>query len=242
MAGILAITIGICVWLFNQAARGKNISESNRQPLKPALGPFKKRFYSEPKMLLGDLNFMLHNAAETKCALQSGRVNEGFRKRIMLTVTGVNKCRYCSYGHSSSARQSGMSIVEIGQLLEGDLSGADPSELTALRFAIHYAESEAKPEPESVTELEDVYGTNTARDILMILHMISFGNMLGNTVDAFFSRLKGAPARESDVWDELATLALFLASIFPYSLAISLRMAVAQVSESTRSKMLVLQS
>jgi hypothetical protein len=134
-----------------------------------------------------------------------------------------------------------MDSSQVDALLGGNLDQADPSELMALNFAIHYAESEENPEPESVSLLEETYGTDMASDILMILHMITFGNMMGNTFDALISRLKGAPAAESTLWSEISTLVMLLASIFPYSIALLFQIALVQVTESSRGKMLVLQ-
>jgi AhpD family alkylhydroperoxidase len=41
----------------------------------------------------------------------------GFRERIMLVVTGVNRCRHCAWGHEILAHQVGLSKVEIASLL-----------------------------------------------------------------------------------------------------------------------------
>lgn len=54
-----------------------------------------------------------------------------------------------------------------------------------------------------------------ARDILAYIRMITFGNLLGNTLDAFFSRLAGRPAPGSTLWDELGVLLLTAVGALP---------------------------
>ncbi|MBN1314652.1 MAG: hypothetical protein JXA42_04270 [Anaerolineales bacterium] len=241
VAAVIAIVTTISAWLVVRQLRGKTNREHERGIDKELPGQFKKRFYYKPNLLLKEMDYIIKHAAELKTAFQSGRVDRGFTKRIMLVVTGVNRCRYCRFGHARSAVREGMDSSLVNELLGGDLSQADPFELMALDFAMHYAESAANPNPEAVSELEEVYGTDMACDILMVLHMITFGNLLGNTFDALISRIKGLPAGESTLWNEVSTLTLLLASIIPYSLALAFQMALVQVSESTRGKMLVLQ-
>ena len=54
-----------------------------------------------------------------------------------------------------------------------------------------------------VERLDAFYGDRTASDIMLLIRVISFGNLLGNTFDAFPARLKGQKAENSSALLEL---------------------------------------
>ena len=51
------------------------------------------------------------NRPTLKAAMRGDLVSVQFRERLMLMVTEVNGCRYCSYGHSKAALAAGLSIL-----------------------------------------------------------------------------------------------------------------------------------
>lgn len=165
-----------------------------------------KRLHS-PQMFYGFVADALGDLAGIRDAHRSGRVSKAFSERIMLAVTQVNGCRYCSYYHSKLALQAGMSPVEIERLLDGDLADAPQSERIALLFAQHYAETNARPEAESVARLESVYGAETSRDILAFIRMITVGNVYGNAFDALLQRLRRRPVPGSSLSREVGIVA-----------------------------------
>ena len=118
---------------------------------------FKRRIYSVNAFyhLLADA--MAH-FGDIRRAHSSKRVSKAFSERIMLAVTEVNGCRYCSYYHTSVALKAGMSEDEIQGMLGGDLSNAPADESVALLFAQHYAETEGHPEEEAYQRLLETYG------------------------------------------------------------------------------------
>lgn len=170
-------------------------------------GYFSKRIYT-PRSLIADLRDTLAHVDELRSAARSRRISRAFAEKIMLAVTAVNGCRYCSYGHAKSALASGVSQEEIDRILSGEIGHVGPQEAPALLFAQHYAESDGHPDPEAVQRLTETYGQERARDIQAYIRMITLGNLTGNTFDALLSRLRGRPARGSSLWSELATLAL----------------------------------
>lgn len=141
-----------------------------------------------------------------RAAHRSGRVDRVFAERIMLAVTRVNDCRYCSYAHTRVASAAGVPAADIQDLLAGDMGRLPEGELVALTFAQHYAESNGNPDAGAVKRLEEVYGPDTARDIVSHCRMITMGNLLGNTFDALLSRLIFRPAEGSSLWQELGVL------------------------------------
>ena len=170
---------------------------------------FSRRIYTL-RSLLRDFRDILAHSHEFRSAMRSQRISRAFAEKIMLTVTGVNGCRYCSYAHAKTALASGVSPEEVDLLLSGDIGQVSPKEAPALFFAQHYAESGGHPDPEMVQNLVETYGQEKARDILSYIRMIILGNLSGNTFDALLSRLRGRPAEGSSLGSELATLALLV--------------------------------
>jgi len=168
---------------------------------------FSKRIYT-PRSLLADLRGILAHSQDILSAMRNRRVDHAFAEKVMLAVTAVNGCRYCSYGHAKAALASGVSQEEVDLLLSGEVDHVGPEEAPALFFAQHYAESNGHPDPEMVQRLVETYGPEKARDIQAYIRMITMGNLTGNTYDALLSRLRGRPAQESSLGSELATLAL----------------------------------
>lgn len=144
---------------------------------------------------------------------KSERLDRAFSERIMLAVTQVNQCRYCEYGHSIAALRAGVTLEELQALASGDLGAAPPEELPALLFAQHYAARRGAPEKEDCRALFDTYGESQSRRILLIIRMITIGNLLGNTFDALLNRVRGRPVTSGHAVGEVCVLFLVVFSI-----------------------------
>ena len=108
---------------------------------------FMKRLYG-PRAFCRLLTDMLINIGDMRKAGKANRVSREFSERIMMAVTEVNGCPYCSYFHAQVALKAGINIEEIDRTLAGDFKDAPGEELAALYFAQHYAESGGKPQPD----------------------------------------------------------------------------------------------
>ncbi|NLE45436.1 MAG: carboxymuconolactone decarboxylase family protein [Chloroflexi bacterium] len=168
---------------------------------------FSKRIYT-PRLLIAALKDLYRNSDEMRSAMREGRISKAFSERIMLAVTAVNGCRYCSYAHAKMAQKSGISQDEVERLLGGDVAGATTDEAPALFFAQHYAERDGHPDPDAWQHLVAVYGEEVARDVLVHIRMITMGNLSGNSLDALLSRLRGRPAPESSLLGEIVVLGI----------------------------------
>ncbi|MBN2155409.1 MAG: carboxymuconolactone decarboxylase family protein [Candidatus Lokiarchaeota archaeon] len=126
-----------------------------------------------------------------KQTIQFSGLNKELTERIMLAVTSVNNCRYCTYFHTKVALESGCTQEEIRELLDGDLSCADQEELPALMFAQHFAESHEQPSRKALKQLVKVYGVKKTQQIITACRMITLGNLFGNTIDAYAYRYHG---------------------------------------------------
>ena len=149
---------------------------------------FAKRKYGGLREFLGDLAFLWRHRKAIRRMHRGGLAPE-FRERLMLAVTEVNQCRYCSYAHSRAALDAGVDEDEVRALLAGRLEAAPEAEHVALHYARHWAESARNPDPEAQERLVGTYGADTAACIHLALRMIATGNYLGNTVDYFLHRL-----------------------------------------------------
>ena len=118
-------------------------------------------------------------------------LSKEFMERIMLAVTSVNECRYCTYYHTKIALESGCSDDEVREILGGDFSCADQEQLPALAFAQHFAESKEQPSRKALKQLVKVYGVEKSQQIITACRMITMGNLFGNTLDAYINRYHG---------------------------------------------------
>jgi AhpD family alkylhydroperoxidase len=150
---------------------------------------FDRRAYQRVSDLWRDIRFSLHNRAQIRSAMQGDLVSYPFRERLMLSVTAVNGCRYCSYYHAQEALKAGLSGEELQKLLEGVVDSAPAEELPALLYAQHWAEADGQPDPAVRQKLVETYGLERAQAIETVLHMIRMGNLLGNTADYWLFRL-----------------------------------------------------
>lgn len=167
---------------------------------------FKKRIFT-PRTFREAANNAFRSIAERRASKRTRQLDSAFTERIMLAVTQVNGCRYCSYGHSRAALKAGVPSEEIRQLLAGELGEMPAKEVTALLFAEHYAETAGHPAPHAIQKLIAAYGEAAAQEILIDIRMIMIGNLLGNTFDALMNRITRKPTAEgSSIWNELGVI------------------------------------
>ena len=156
----------------------------------PAPG-FRRRIYAGPMQFWRDLYCALAQLRPVlSLSLKSG-IAAAFRERIMMVVSGVNRCRHCAYGHEFLAALAGVSKAEISRLLALDLTASPAEEIPALLFAMHWAETDGRPDSAAKTDLQARYGVAVARQIEAATLMIHIGNRIGNTFDYWLSRLSG---------------------------------------------------
>ncbi len=164
-----------------------------------------KRLY-KPRDFRGLLADLMSSAGDTRRRPKDQRISHRFSERIMMAVTEVNGCRYCSYFHTQVSLKAGMRKDEIRRIMDGDFEGAPQEELAALYFAQHYAESGGKPDPNAVQCMVDTYGEAEVRENLAYIRAIMIGNAWGNMFDALRHRLSGDPVADQSIWDELGVI------------------------------------
>jgi AhpD family alkylhydroperoxidase len=146
-------------------------------------GEFRKETFTSRSLASGIARFV-QNLPRLIRAKRADSVSDQFAEKIMLAVTAVNECQYCSRYHTSLAQETGVDRETITSILESDVESAvDDGELPALLFAQRYAETNENPGRDAVAELQRTYGEETAADIQAFIRAIYFGNLLGNTYD-----------------------------------------------------------
>jgi len=164
---------------------------------------FRRRTYRGVLDLWVDVAYIAGRRSLVRRAMRQ-HLSPSFRERLMVMVTGVNGCRYCSYYHARAALKSGVSSAEFRDLLAGSIPADTPAEeYVALLYAQHWAESDAAPDPEATQRLVETYGEDRSAAIEIVLRMIRVGNLLGNSVDYVLYLLSGGRLglQESDSHD-----------------------------------------
>jgi AhpD family alkylhydroperoxidase len=116
-------------------------------------------------------------------------LDAAFRERLMLAVTAVNGCRYCSFAHAKQALAEGINEREVRALQDGKLRDSPKEELPALLYAQHWAETVGSPDPTIRQRLTEIYGEDTLSVMELALRTIQMGNLSGNLIDYILFRL-----------------------------------------------------
>ena len=152
---------------------------------------FKRRLYPSLSDFVSDLRATLGRPRQMRAVMRGDSLDPAFRERLMLAVTAVNGCRYCSYYHARQALVVGIAAEEAEALAAGMMDACPPEQLPAVLYAQHWAESDGRPDPAARQRIVELYGAETTEAIELALHTIRIGNMAGNTFDYLLYRLAG---------------------------------------------------
>lgn len=144
---------------------------------------FKKRRYRKVGVFWSDLCFVWRQRKKIIGILRGKTIDPGFRERLMLAVTAVNDCRYCSFVHTRQALREGVSREEIAGLYDGHIEQLPENEQTALLYAQHWVEMAGAPEEDLKEKLRSEYGEDMADRIETAIRLINWNNLSGNTFD-----------------------------------------------------------
>lgn len=164
---------------------------------------FRRKIFT-PGLFFSDSWYVFKNIPKAVSAMRNKKVGRKFMEKIMTVVTAVNGCSYCTWFHANQAVASGLSDDEVKNMLKLQFqSDASDYELIGLLYAQHYAETSRNPDKEMTQKLEEFYGKRTAEHIVLFIRLIYFGNLTGNTFDAFLARLKGQKVHNGNFFFEL---------------------------------------
>lgn len=153
------------------------------------MGKFHLRRYHHPGELGRDLGRLLERRKDIRPLMRGESLDPAFRERLMLAVTAVNQCRYCSYAHARMALREGLPEEQIAELLQGELQNCPPDEIHALLYAQAWAEANGLPDPLAREALQVHYRPQQIEAIELTIQVMRVANLIGNTFDYLFYRL-----------------------------------------------------
>jgi AhpD family alkylhydroperoxidase len=165
-------------------------------------------------------------------ALLFPSTSRALREKVMLAVTAVNDCRYCSYVHTGLALANGVDLDELRQLLDRATFGeVDERDAVAALFAQHFAETVRHPSPSARAALARQFNAYQRLEIMAYIHAIYLANLFGNSFDAWVERLSGRPVADGHPFAEAipAILMAPFAGYFALRGRISARRAAAPI-------------
>lgn len=159
----------------------------------------KKRKFKSVGHVVGDLSQLLRRPREmAKMVTGHGELSPALREKIMLAVTSVNKCRYCSFVHSHLAVREGLSGEEVDTLLDGTVDADDDEEREILLYAQHWAETGGNPDDDVRSRLIETHGKQRTESFETAIRAIMFGNYFGNTFDSLLNKVVPAAGSGPD--------------------------------------------
>jgi AhpD family alkylhydroperoxidase len=211
----------------------KSVRRRKKEP-KSAFGGFKKRTITAAQ-LAGRLASLVPELGTMYRVWLKEEVDAGFREELMLAVSQLNGCIYCSWGHHEWAQISGVSNEELARLEQLDPTGFDRRKWVAISYVRALVkENFVRVQPQLRRAMQHKYSAREIRNIELIANVMDVGNRGSNTFDAMRSRLKGAPASDSRVVDELILSGVFL-TIAPIVLVFVARASKRPIVEVARS-------
>jgi len=137
-------------------------------------------------------------------------LDPGFREELMLAVAKLNDCRYCTWGHHEWAYMSGVSEEELAQLENMDSEGFDRVKWVAISYVRALVSAGfGEVSPELLDEMNEHYSPKEIKEIELVAQVMDIANRGANTWDAMLSRIRGNPANDSHLVDELVMSGVF---------------------------------
>ena len=150
---------------------------------------FNRRIYHSLSAFIVDLKAIMAQRDQMKPLMRGELIDTAFRERLMLAVTAVNGCSYCSYAHARKALAEGIHKNEVKALQDGVVEHSPREELPALLYAQHWAETGGRTDPAARGRIIETYNEDTVKAIELALRTIQMGNLLGNTMDYVLYRV-----------------------------------------------------
>lgn len=171
---------------------------------------FRKRTYRVGRFV-NDVGDLIPELVDVGRIWLGGRIDPAFREEIMVAVARINHCRYCSFAHHEWALHAGLPAEELARVEGMDPGDFDPARWVAVQYARAYTLGEtATLSPDLTAKLREHNSDEQIADIERVVKVMTVMNLSGNTVDALLSRLRGEPAEDSGLLDELFITALFM--------------------------------
>lgn len=150
-----------------------------------ALKKFNKRYFKSLNDFFNEGKKYSILQKKIKNIRPEDKIAPNFAEKIMLTVTGVNGCIYCSYLHAKTALEKGVKDEEIQNILKGEFENTPEEEVIALLYAQHWTENAGNPDTKTREKVIDYYGLEKTQYIEFYMQRVNIGNLISNTVETF---------------------------------------------------------
>jgi AhpD family alkylhydroperoxidase len=150
---------------------------------------FQKRTWSGVDAFIRDVSVVLKNRNNLPKAIQN--LDRDLLHRLMLIVSRVNGCRYCTNFHASAALADGMTPEEVDYLLEGIIDSVPEKEMPTLLYALYWAEEGGHTDEGVRQDILDRYGESYTQSVESALQIIKVANYAGNAFDFIIYTLSG---------------------------------------------------
>jgi AhpD family alkylhydroperoxidase len=163
---------------------------------------FVKRTYTIP-LLLRSFGALVLYTPFGLASLVKPATSRSLREKVIIGVTSVNDCRWCSWLHTGIALRQGVNLDELQSLLDsGTFGTVTDREATAILFAQHFADTLRHPTPEARAALAKQFTLYQRLEIMSWIHFIFFANLCGNSADAWLARFRGWKVTEGHPFPE----------------------------------------
>jgi len=177
--------------------------------------PFRKRTFSLP-LYTRSLAAVMTASPVLVRALIRPRISRALREQVMLGVTSVNDCRYCNWGHTALALRNGVDLAALRQTLgSGSLSTDSTPDQVAILYAQHVASQHGDADPGAERALAAAWTPDEQAEIKAYITAITFGNLTGNSADAWLARLHGIPVEDGHPAGEAIAALAGLPALLP---------------------------
>lgn len=136
----------------------------------------KTRFWKDMGMVL------LHPLSSIKL-LAGFSLPANFRERVMLAVTEVNGCGFCSWMHTREALRAGITRDDIRALLAAQFEGVPEEQRAAILYAQHWADTQGAVDAEARTAFQTAYDERTADQIVFTIRFMNAMNHMMITLE-----------------------------------------------------------
>jgi len=132
-------------------------------------------------------------------------VDPHLNESVMVTVNSVNSCPYCEGLHGELARMAGVDDPQGLMKAESEAECRKFVDDPAISFARSFAENDGRGTgvEQAFAQLAQATKPAFAASVQALCWFLLWGSIGGNTLNAFFSRLKGQPKTGSSFLFEL---------------------------------------
>ncbi|MGY1989170.1 carboxymuconolactone decarboxylase family protein [Mycolicibacterium fortuitum] len=192
---------------------------------RPAAGS-RKRTYSVPQFL-DDALMLVGRGPNVARAWREQTIDPLLREKVMLAVAAVNQSRLSAFVHSELALERGATRAELAQLSGLDGITAFDAELVAVAWARSRAEARLGSASSHLRQaLRKHYSPLQRADLDTVVRVATLISRAGNTLEAGLERLRGRPAADNRMVDEVIVGGCYLAGALLVGLLLALQRRV----------------